>query len=219
MTVPDRDGYLARWSRLHGGLDPRGNRWVLGWLSIAYHLARPLAVRRVSPDALTFAGLGLAGGVAGLAFAGGRWPLAGVVLVLSAGVVDSLDGAVAALRGVARPWGTVLDSLVDRCSDLLFVLSLWALGAPAWLCVPAGTLTLLHESARAGAVAAGMRDIGVITVWERPSRVIVTVLALLAAGTLPGAAGAVATIAAAVACGLAGIGLAQLLWVIRRRLA
>jgi hypothetical protein len=121
-AVPDRETYLARWSALHGGLDPYGSRWVLGWLSLSYRVARPLAQHRISPDALTVAGLVLGGVVVGAALAGGRWPLLAVIVVVLSGLVDSLDGAVAALRGMARPWGTVLDSLVDRCTDLLYLL-------------------------------------------------------------------------------------------------
>jgi len=217
--VPDLDGYLARWSALHGGLDPRQNPWVRGWLSITYRVARPLAERRVPPDALTAAGLGLAAGVAVLAMAGDRWPLAAVVLVLLSALVDSLDGAVAALRGSARPWGAVLDSLADRCADLLFLLALWALGAPAWPCVVAAALTMLLEYGRASAAAAGMAGVGMITVWERPSRVILTVLAMLGAGAVPRHAGVVATVAAVAATVLATVGLGQLLPVLRRRLA
>lgn len=217
-AVPGLDGFLSRWSALHGGLDPRGSRWVFGWLALAYRVARPLAVRRVSPDAMTFAGLALAVLVVPAAWAGGRWPLAGAVLVLLSGLVDSLDGAVAALRGVSRPWGAVLDSLVDRCADLLYLLALWVLGAPAGLCVAAGALTVLHESSRSSAMAAGMRGAGVITVWERPSRVILAVVTMLAAGVLPAAAAALSTTGAVVATGLAAVGLGQLLWVIHRRL-
>lgn len=106
----------------------------------------------------------------------------------------------------------------DLCADLLHVLALWVLGAHAWLCVLAGALTMLHEAGRASASAAGMRGVGVITVWERPSRLIVAGLTLLATGLAPTVAGPVATAGAAVASGLATVGLGQLLAVIRRRL-
>jgi len=216
--VPDRAGYLAGWSARHGGFDPHESRWVLGWLSLTYRVARPLAVWRVPPGGLTAAGLLLGGAVAGLALAGGRWPLAAAAVVVLCGLTDSLDGAVATLRGLASPWGTVLDSAVDRCTELFYLIALWVLGAPGALCAAAGALTLLHESSRASAAAAGMSGIGVITVWERPSRLIVVTLTLVAAGAAPALSDAAATTGAAVATALAIAGWTQLLVVVYRRL-
>lgn len=211
LAVPDRETYFACWSVLHGGLDPDGSRWILGWLSLTYRVARPLALRRIPPDALTATGPVLGGAVVGATLAGGRWPLLAMIVVVLSGLMDSLDGAVAALRGMARPWGTVLDSLADRCTDLLYLIALWVSGAPGWLCVAAGGLTLLQESSRATAAAAGMVGVGVITVWERPSRIILLAFAMAAVGAAPGWAGEIATVAAAVACGLAVAGCIQLL--------
>lgn len=216
--VPDLTGYLEGWSRRHGGFDPRQSRWVLGWLSLTYRLARPLAARGVAPDALTAAGLLLGGAVAGLALAGGRWALAAAAAVVLSSVLDGLDGAVATLRGSTRPWGAVLDSVVDRCTDLLYLGALWLLGAPGVLCAAAGALTLLHESSRASAAAAGMTGIGVITVWERPSRVIVVAMTMAAAGAAPALSGTAAAAGAGIATGLAVVGWAQLLVVVYRRL-
>lgn len=214
----DRDTYLARWSAVHGGFDPRASPWVFGWLNIVYVLASPLARWRVPADVLTAASLLAGTAVAAVATVGGRWPVLAAMLAVLCGLLDGLDGAVASLLDTSSPWGHVLDSFVDRCTDLLLLGALWILGAPPELCIGAGTSTLLQESARATATAAGLREVGVLTVWERPSRILVATFTLLAAGAWPASADAVATAGATVATVLAGVGVVQLLVSIRRRL-
>ena len=211
-----RDDYLDRWSQLHGGYDPRASPWARGWLALTYACARPLV--RVPPDALTAVGVLVTIGVLPLAAAGGRWPLLAVLVVVLSGLLDNLDGCVAVVTGRESRWGYVLDSLADRACDALYLIALWLLGAPGWLCVLAGALTWWQEYARARAGNAGMGEIGVATVWERPSRVIVTAFGLAAAGAWPERAADLATVVAAVSAGLAVVAIAQLLVVVRRTL-
>ncbi len=216
--VPDLDGYLARWQELHGGYDPRGNRWVRGWLRLVHTLARPPARWGVAPDALTLFTVWLALGVALAAAAGGRWPLLGAVLLVASGLVDALDGAVAALTRRASAWGYLLDSLVDRVADLAYVAALVLLGAPLWLGIAVAAGVLLHEYARARGSNAGAGQIGAITVGERPSRVVSCAIGLVSAGVLPSMATEAATIALAVLAGLTLLGGLQLLRALRRAL-
>ena len=108
------------------------------------------------------------------------------MLVVLAGVLDGLDGAVALHTGRARPLGAVVDAVADRVGDLLLVATLAVLGAPPAWCVAAGALTLLHEYLRARAGAAGMPGVGALTVAERPTRLVLVAVACLGAGTLPG---------------------------------
>lgn len=216
--VRDRDGYLEAWSRLHGGYDPSGSRLVSTWLSLTYAVARPLARVGIAPGALSLVGPALGAGAVGLAVAGGRWLVVAAMLVFLSGLLDSLDGAVALLEDRVTDWGYVLDSVADRCTDALYLLALWVVGAPAWAAVTAMFLTFLQEYGRARAAAVGgMREIGVVTVWERPSRVLVVGMSLLAAGLLGGAE-TWADAAVTAALGLAVIGTVQLLVVVRRRL-
>ena len=213
--LPTREGYFAAWAALHGGYDPCGNALVRGWLSMTYVVARPLAGRHVPPDAVTVLGVLVSAGAAVPAGAGGWWLLAAALVVVASGLLDNLDGAVAVLAGRASPWGHVLDSLADRVSDLLYLLALWLAGAPAAVCVAGGVLMVLQEYARARAAAGGMTEVGVVTVWERPTRVIVTAAFLASAAALGDpwpALGAWAWV------GLGAVGLAQLLVVVRRRL-
>lgn len=105
-----------------------------------------LAVRHdTSPDVFTALGVGAAG-LGGVAVAAGRWPLAGVLLAgRLAGA--NLDGAVARARGVQRPWGSVLNEVGDRASDIAVFAGLAVLAArtrpggsaPAGVALVAGT--------------------------------------------------------------------------------
>ena len=63
-----------------------------------------------------------------------------------------------------------------------------------------------------------MNEIGVVTVWERPTRVIVTAVFLGCAGTYPGGDQTWAMLAAAAWLGLGLAGFGQLLVVVRHRL-
>jgi hypothetical protein len=58
-----------------------------------------------------------------------------------------------------------------------------------------------------------------VTVWERPTRVILTAFLLLACGLVPARADLFATLGAAAWIALGTVGLAQLLVAIHRRLA
>jgi CDP-diacylglycerol--glycerol-3-phosphate 3-phosphatidyltransferase len=173
------------WSALHGGIEPFGMvRW---WLRGVHRVARLGPVSRVPPDVLSVAGVLVAGAATAVAAAGGRWPLAAAVLVVLAGVLDGLDGAVALHTGRARPLGAVVDAVADRVGDLLLVATLAVLGTPPVWCVAAAVLTLLHEYLRARAGAAGMPGVGAVTVAERPTRLVIVALACLTTGIRPGA--------------------------------
>jgi phosphatidylglycerophosphate synthase len=181
-------------------------------------VARPVARSGVSPSALTAAGVVTAGLVPCLAVVGERWPvLAGLVVALSAGL-DNLDGAVAMLSARTTSWGFLVDSLADRIADIAYLAALWLLGAASWLVVAAGAALGLLEYARARAGNAGMGEVGVVTVGERPTRVIIASSFLVAAGILGGHAAVVAAIGAAATAGVAGVGLLQFLLVARRML-
>ena len=67
----------------------------------------------------------------------------------------------------------------------------------------------LQEYVRARAGAAGLSEVGVVTVWERPTRVIVTAVFLLCAGLFLDALWV--TLGAAAWVGLGVVGLVQLL--------
>jgi phosphatidylglycerophosphate synthase len=215
-VIPDREGYLVRWSTLHGGYDPGQSRLVSGYLRLMYVLARPFAVVRVPPDVLTLGGLVISAVLVFVAAQGGRWLVLAAVITAVSGVADNVDGAVAVLTDRATRFGYVLDSLVDRLSDGLYLVALWVVGAPGWLCVIGGSLMVLQEYVRARAGNAGMGEIGVVTLWERPTRVAVTAMFLLTGGLFPTWAVEAAAAGAAAWVGLGIVGFTQLLVVVRR---
>jgi CDP-diacylglycerol--glycerol-3-phosphate 3-phosphatidyltransferase len=216
--VLDREAYFDRWAALHGGYDPRGSTLTRLWLTLAHTLARPLAALRVPPDLVTVAGALVSALAVWPAWLGGRWVLLAAVVVALSGVVDNLDGAVAVMTGRTTRWGFVLDSVVDRVSDVLYLLALWVVGAPGWLVVLGGTLMGLQEYTRARAGNAGMSEIGVVTVSERPTRVIMTAMFLLGAGIYVAAAPTWALAGALAWCVASAVGFGQLMVVVRRRL-
>jgi len=214
-----RAQYFAAWSRLHGGYDPAaGSRWVRGWLAAAYAGARPLAARGVAPDTVTLLGLVVGAGVPAAFAAGARWPLLGAVLAVLTGAVDGLDGAVAVVSCRTSRWGWLLDSVVDRLTDIALLLALGLLGAPWPLAVAAVLLAFLQEYARARAAAAGRGEVGVVTVAERPTRISVAAVAGVLAAVLPGRAEQIATLVAVAAVVLGAVGCVQLARALRRSL-
>ena len=210
------DEYCAAWSRLHGGFDPRAaSPLVRGWVLLAYRMGSWLGRNRIGPMAVTTAGLILCCGVPLVVSLGRVGVALGAVLVLLAALADGLDGAVAVITGKASRLGYLYDSVADRLGEAAWLLAFWLAGAPGWLAVAAGGASWLQEYARARATAAGMAEIGVVTVAERPTRVLVAIFGLLLAALFPAAI----TVAAAGWLGLAAIGLIQLAAAIRRELS
>ena len=214
-----REEYLAAWSRWHGGADASGSGLVRGWLSTAYALARALSW--LPPLAATVLGLLVAGAAAGLAAVGGPVLVAAGLLVGLSGLLDSLDGALAIAGGRASRRGFVLDSAVDRLTEAAYALALWLAGAPGLLAAAFGALCWLPDYLRARAGQAGVTETGAISVWERPTRVIMTAFTLGGAGVvtlLDRQAGVVVGLGTAVGVLLGLVGTAQLGTSLRRSL-
>src|SRR6185437_16287446 len=163
--------YAQRWSKLHGGFDPRSaNRLVRGWLFLSYAVSRQLARTGTGPNTVTVVGLLLSIGVPLTARPNDAWPLLGALLILVSALADTVDGALAVITGRASRLGRGYDSTADR------------LGEAAWA-VAAGGVAWLHEYIRARATVSGMADVGTVTIGERPTRIIVVLFTLVVAGT------------------------------------
>jgi phosphatidylglycerophosphate synthase len=210
------DDYAAAWAELHGGYDPRrASTVVRGWVRLAYGIGSWLARRGVGPMAVTTTGLLLCAAVpVSVALLERPGVLLAAVVVLVAALADGLDGAVAVITGRASRLGYVYDSVADRLGELAWLVAFWLAGAPGWLVVAAGAASWLQEYARARATAAGMSEVGVVTVAERPTRVLVAVFGLLAAFALP----TLITVAAAAWLALTLVAGIQLTIAIRRSL-
>ena len=88
-------------------------------------IANPIAVRLapyVSANVISALSL-LAALGAGVAFWMGS-PLLGAVLILVNGFLDMLDGCVARARGTAGAFGSFVDKIIDKYSDLIFLLGM-----------------------------------------------------------------------------------------------
>ena len=75
-----------------------------------------MARTSIAPDTLTWIGLGISLGAAA-ALATGRFPLGGGLLLLG-GMFDMLDGALARTTNRTTRLGALLDSTLDRLSEL-----------------------------------------------------------------------------------------------------
>ena len=150
--------HLIRWQELHG---VEASWLVRRWLRFVLWLSRPL---RVPPWAVTAAGVVvmLLALVAPLRVAAG--------LVLVSGALDGVDGCVAVLRDKVSDTGRRLDHAADRLGELVLGALLWRAGVPWWLAISAVALMLAVEAVRRGPV---------VTVGERPVRLLLTASALL----------------------------------------
>jgi phosphatidylglycerophosphate synthase len=218
--LPSLDEYFVRWQVQHHApdVDPRQLLFVRHVLTLAYRLARPPTRAGCSPDALTLWGAWLAGAVVVAADRGGRWVIVAALLALASAMTDAVDGAVAALTDRATRYGFVLDSVVDRLSDVAFVLALLSAGGEPEAAAAAGVALFVLEYTRARAGSAGLGEVGVITVGERPTRIAITVLSLLAAGVHPASRRFFAGAGLWATTGVCVVGLAQLAVDLRRRL-
>lgn len=196
------------------------------WLVQMHRLAGPLARLRVSPNLVSLSGVLLCALAAGAAWSSvpGRLVWAALLIGL-AGLADGLDGAVAVLSARDGPRGAVIDASCDRISDVLLTITLWLAGAPGPVCFLLAVIFMLHEYLRAIARSLGLRDDTVLTVAERPTRVIVVAACLLAGGTAGGWTKDLVDVAdfwpvacAWLALGLALIGIVQLAIWLRRSL-
>jgi phosphatidylglycerophosphate synthase len=170
MTTP-----AQRWSALHHGIDPAGVPLLGPWLRSMWWLARPLT--RVPPTAFTVLGAVLALDAVLLAAA---HPWAAAIAVVAAVACDGLDGAVAVLADRATRGGALADALADRLADLAFAAVLWRCGVPWWAALVCGALAVAVDGVRRlRAVQAR------ITVAERATWTVCTVLACGSATVTP----------------------------------
>ena len=151
-------------------------------------VARVLLAMHISPNALTLAGLAVAGGAGYLLSEG--WLLAGGAVMLAGAALDMLDGAVARLGQRATRFGAYLDSAADRLGEAFVLLGLLAhyVREPSELGIylVAGALvaSMMVSYLRARAEALGVT--GEVGIMARTERVVVLSGSLLAGYPLYG---------------------------------
>ena len=158
-----RDEFFSAWRRLHGDAEISGI--IKGWLSISYLIVKPLAKVSVTPNILTI--LGLFFGV--LLYANAETFWAPALLVLSL-ICDGIDGSLAIVTNKSTKWGAILDSTVDRLTEIFWVLALYKVGADLNLLIIVFLAASVQEYMRARAAGLGVSEVGIVTFAERPVR-------------------------------------------------
>ena len=205
--------YELAWSSLHGQAQP--TRMIRLWLKVMFVLTTP--IRKVSPNTIT-----ISAGVFAflLMYIATKpqfyWFVALGIFLL--GVLDAIDGVIAVRTGKTSSWGAFLDSFVDRIVDAAIAVALILAGASLSVTIIALTMTLVHEYMRARASSVGYRLIGIVTVAEKPTRIIIGMIAFIAASLVTSRAQQFMTITAWVWCVLATFAVIQLFSVYRRAL-
>lgn len=143
---------------------------------------------RVTPDALTAAGVGLSiAGAVAVYFEHLGWGFfwLGAALFVVGAILDILDGALARSRGSASPFGAFVDSTVDRVGEA-FMLAAIALVLMRWenewgvaLAFAALAGSFLVSYTRARAEALGLK--GDVGLGSRAERVVVITAGLVLA--------------------------------------
>ena len=157
----DRNEYQKRWTALHGDVVP--SRIVSGWLTFAYRVARPLAV--FSANSLSMITV-LIGAIAAW-FSPSPWM---ALVVIGSLILDGIDGTVAILRNEVTLRGAVLDSAADRLVEVAWLIAMWRCGVPIWILIGIWVIGLVQEYLRAKLTSLGVREVGVVTIAERPVR-------------------------------------------------
>jgi phosphatidylglycerophosphate synthase len=141
----------------------------------------------LTPNQVTVVGLALTFLASGLvAFGQLRW--AGIVLIF-AGTCDIIDGALARTTKAAYPYGAFLDSTLDRYSEGAVYLGLAAyfitVDGPLQRWLVLATLAALAGSFLVSYVRARAQSLGFTCksgLFQRPERVVVTVVGLIIGG-------------------------------------
>lgn len=168
-----KDEFFLVWSKLHG--DAKVSGIVKGWLSISYPVSKALAKIRVTPNALTI--FGLVFGI--LLYMNSKAIWAPLILVISL-ICDGVDGSLAIITGQSSKWGALLDSVVDRLTEVFWALALYSLGVDSKILISVFILASTQEYLRARAGGVGLKQVGVVTVAERPVRASFIFIALVA---------------------------------------
>ena len=168
-----KDEFFLAWSKLHG--DAKVSGIVKGWLSISFTVSKALAKMRVTPNALTI--LGLVFGILLYMKSNAIW--APLILVISL-ICDGVDGSLAIITRQSSKWGALLDSVFDRLTEVFWVFALYSLGVDSKILITVLILASTQEYLRARAGGVGLKQVGVVTVAERPVRASFIFIALVA---------------------------------------
>lgn len=168
--------FFNSWSALHGNAKIVGI--VKSWLSISYVVSKAFCRLKISPNLITSLGLVFAI----LLYLNAELLWAPILLVLSL-FSDGIDGSMAIISGKSSKWGAILDSIVDRASEIFWMLALYKIGIDLKFLLIIIVIASTQEYIRARSGGLGLSEIGIVTIAERPVRAsfvfILLILALL----------------------------------------
>ena len=170
----EHEDFSERWAGEHGHVSTRG--LVGAWLRVSHRLAKICTALRISPNALTVLGVFAAGGTA---LFSPQWWIA--FLLLLSLLCDGIDGSMAIVQNKADKLGATLDSVADRISESFWAIAFYRLGAPLTWVVALWMVATIQEYVRARLGSEGVREIGVITLAERPVRALALLIAIILA--------------------------------------
>ena len=110
----------------------------------------------------------------------------GGILLLLAGFFDIIDGAVARITGKVTRWGGVLDSILDRYSDLIVIGAILLAGLcdPLWGVIAIiGSVMVSYIRARGEAEGINMSSVGLM---ERAERMVILAVSAIVGYTWAG---------------------------------
>ena len=116
------------------------------------------------------------------------WTLWGGVVILLAGIMDMMDGRLARLGGQASEFGALLDSTLDRYSELLTLSGITMLllrAGDQWLWAAIMAFAAITGSLMVSYVRARAEGLGIeckVGIMQRPERVVVKALSAIATG-------------------------------------
>ena len=173
--------YVAAWSAVHQGIDPQSSVWVRGYLRVVYPVAKVANSLRITPNLVTASGVVVSAILVWAALAQNLWLLA--ILMFVGIATDALDGALAIGQNKVSAFGSVFDSVVDRINEAALLIALTilagleyvALGIAGFICV------MIIEYMRVRARVAKPEISEKVTLWERPTRVIVSIATIISA--------------------------------------
>jgi phosphatidylglycerophosphate synthase len=169
----NKSEFFSTWSSLHGGARVSGI--VKWWLNVSFFITKSLAKIRVSPNGLTL--FGLVFGIFLYLFAQSIW--APIFLIFSL-ICDGLDGSLAIITGKFSKLGAMLDSVIDRITEVFWMLALYSLGIEINLLIVVLLFAFTQEYLRARAGGVGVVEVGVVTYAERPVRACFVFMELIA---------------------------------------
>jgi len=150
-------------------------------------VARLLNHTPATPNQVTVVSLLLATGSLALFAAG--YPIVAGVLVQVCSIVDGVDGDLARLKGLATPFGSFFDAVVDRYADgmVLLGLTIWAAdtndGSLPWIAgfvALIGTFSVTYTRARIDATRRTMFDQGLSSLASRDVRLLMIMVGAVA---------------------------------------